>query len=1200
MNNKIPFVVVALSLAISVGCKDIVDNLDDDSKEQITQSFSDLFNDFSEDESESIDTSEALASDYIVDEEAEFAIGEAKLAGVVGVSQITPKTLAKIASKNGVTSYDGLRAKAAEALTQSNFVVYWMDGKGNKNPINMSDLEVEIYIPSGADPQFIITGVTDGLNYIVEISVQDSTGVVTTLTNIAYVPLGETQATIIEITPTTTVKTEVVVQKVKSSYFETGGDLLSQNFIEDLNDTLTVVIEEVINDPDSNFDLASFAAAADNQELLDQLVAAIITDDRIVEKIEIVENAAVSESYEVDDVASSSDEGRAVMEELFAQLIQDGDGGAPQFFIDYFGDQYAAGATKTVSDVLGAVYQGLSFQNPEMATQLSLSNALAAFSAELANIYARIDAIAALESSVNQLTAEEQVELTRLRVEMADVPSVLMGIFPPGERVKWTSLTGTSAINVPQAITITIYVIETYLADLISYERDTNGEINQDRGYDFNPEHLLAIYGWMDFDSGFDISLYEGLSVQHLEIHPDIYWDNVSGTEKDVLSAWACYETVGDNFDVTAVTLTYPTTASTADNLVTASIALTNNEGDSCWGLDPWRAGEELAQEFKADDVNGDFVNWDLVWAQLETDGKIVTDFTSGPYTITVNYNTDQVEIAVFEKRLILGLNNLRPVLTSPLAEPQYPDNGASEADWAAFNELQANYTMSAFAPGTVIEIAWDEPNFDNLPEGVVPVYQLDIGHEVCYEQSDATGMMGCNWEHVYTTWDEDVRIFGNRFVVPVDLAAQELTERPYHVSVNVNFIDGNTGEFLGSGGHSNAPFRVGDPLDLTGTFSLTGVVNNLPVSGADQYKVAIVEEMCTEDENFQWSCSTTTLAVSAIDSVGGYTLTPTINDLMKRTNDSWVEVRVFLDEQMEGEVGFNVLDADQEAGVFEQMWWPTDNVWFNVWGGLLHVESEACEMINPDGTVSEPPLVGAQYHCNYSSEIVLPGVTVTGPTFDVSQEVYEPGAEQDGPTMENIYLNSFSEMPTYAKSDFEGDHIELNVSTDPTFSWVIDPNMPEIPDFYRLMVFKVSFEFLQNTNSNIEAFVIEAFFTETEAMSVTFSSATNLALDVLPNSPFPNATELMAFDESGFYIWKVEGMKYPGDTGTATDTGTSTDIGTEPNFVMGPYPVGESRTMDFFPGNLLAIEQYLPLQAEECIDESGIVVACEDFTQQP
>ena len=54
--------------------------------------------------------------------------------------------------------------------------------------------------------------------------------------------------------------------------------------------------------------------------------------------------------------------------------------------------------------------------------------------------------------------------------------------------------------------------------------------------------------------------------------------------------------------------------------------------------------------------------------------------------------------------------------------------------------------------------------------------------------------------------------------------------------------------------------------------------------------------------------------------------------------------------------------------------------------------------------------------------------------------------------------------MLTYSISDFKGGHIELSVSANPIFEWNIGPNMPDVPDFYHLMVFKVIFGFLHKT----------------------------------------------------------------------------------------------------------------------------------------
>ncbi|BCE01896.1 hypothetical protein [Marinicellulosiphila megalodicopiae] len=1210
--NKFPFVVAALSLAISTGCKDVVndlgDNLDDSDKEQISEGFASLFGDFEDDSAVTVNTNDALESDYIEDEEAAFTSGgNAKLAGVVGVSELTPRMLARMSGVKSTSSYLELKAKAAEAITSSSFKVYWMDGKGNKNEVAMDDLTVETYTPVSGNPQFIISGVSDGLNYIVEIEVLDSNNVPRKISNIAYVPKGQTQSTKIEVSPTTTVIAEVVVQKVKSSYFETGGEALNQNFIEDLNDTLTAVIKDAITQAQEggDFDIAEFTSAIENKESLDRLVAKIVTNEDISEQVSVVEKAAVTESFEVEATVETESDGRAAMAEIFAQLIEEGDGGgAPQYIIDFFGDQFAAGSMRSVTEVMESIFEGIEFEDQSVAAELTTANAITAFSTELGGIYSSIAQIAELEAVANRTDAQK-TQLKTLRAKVAEIPDVVMGTFPPSRKAEWLTLDGNSEITVPQAVTITIFVTDKYLKDLVSFERNSDGEIDQKEGYDFNPQYLMGLYGWGD--DAFDIEKYAGISVGHFDVYPNTIWNGQE--ELNVLSMWACYESIGHDYDVSSVSVTYPTAGG-----VTQSVELsTYSEGDNCWTLDPWYEGDQIADDYRADDVNGDFIDWNGVWQQLGSEGKLVSDFVSGSYTVTVTYNDGETVAAPFEKRLILGMNHLHPVLTSPLAEPKAPDNGGTQAQWEAFSQAQLNFTMSTFAPGEKIELSWDEPDYSKLPEGVVPVYQLDIGHEVCDAGSDETeaemqsestdqgGAKGnydmCRWEHVYATWEKDIRIFGNKFIVPVSLEEQSLTDRPYQVNVNVEFIDENTGQHVGQGGYSHAPFRVGEAIDLSGTFNLTGQVNNLPETDSELYKVALIKESCSEtkvesemDSETQiqessedgtqseagnggyimWTCSTETMNVTTIDEFGSYTLTPTVQSLMQRSHESWVEVRVFFDADSDNE-----LDADNETGEFEQMWWPIDYVWFNVWGGLLHAESENC---SENQMTDEQGNAYIDYYCEHSSKLVLPDTNVDGPSFDLSQDYATPGDEHKGDDNQpnGIYLNNFAEVPEYAVSDYEGDHVELNVSNDPTFSWTVDQNYPEVPDFYQVMVMKVSFEFFENMNSDIGNYVTEIYITETTETSIQFSSSVDMSAELKVNTPFANASVLTSINESGFYIWRVDGMKEDTQTDDA-------------------YHVANSSSFEFFPGDFEAIEPYLPEMAE-CYDQSGAAVSCESM----
>jgi len=214
--------------------------------------------------------------------------------------------------------------------------------------------------------------------------------------------------------------------------------------------------------------------------------------------------------------------------------------------------------------------------------------------------------------------------------------------------------------------------------------------------------------------------------------------------------------------------------------------------------------------------------------------------------------------------------------------------------------------------------------------------------------------------------------------------------------------VDEETGEHLGQGGWTSAPFRVGAALDLDATFNLMGSVSNAPNANVqDQsgtaypianYKVAALQEQCEEDttqtpethtwtdENgvthnetwYPWVCNITTLAVSSLtsDGSGGYTYTlqPTLRQMMNSGN-AWVDIRLFIDVD-----GDDLVDSHTESTQGEPMGWSYGNPPnFNNWGGVLRIGGEVCEG------------EGEQQQCFYQDQIVVPDATFEGPDFDAS-----------------------------------------------------------------------------------------------------------------------------------------------------------------------------------------------------------------------
>ncbi len=148
----------------------------------------------------------------------------------------------------------------------------------------------------------------------------------------------------------------------------------------------------------------------------------------------------------------------------------------------------------------------------------------------------------------------------------------------------------------------------------------------------------------------------------------------------------------------------------------------------------------------------------------------------------------------------------------------------------------------------------------------------MDIGRDVCGDDTTTEEVEDyCRWQHVFSSWETGSQIFGTSFILPEEARAQltplALTDTPYQANLSIEFIDENTGEYVGRGGYASAPFRIGEVLDLDQPFTITGSVAGAPDANffpdstntafptdaafpIAAYKVAAVKESCQEDES--------------------------------------------------------------------------------------------------------------------------------------------------------------------------------------------------------------------------------------------------------------------------------------------------------------------------------------------------------------
>ena len=976
--NKL-LLATAVSGVMLSGCID----LSSDDKEQLKA----FLDGYAEEQDEEISTSDAREKDYLgTDVSDSDAQGSARIGGEVAVSTLEERS-------GGLTSISSrMQSRAVDTLTAANFKVFYINGKGQKVELSSANFNVLINYPSTGEPQYIIEGLGDGINYIVKVTVTvDGEGI--DLQSVAFIPKGASKSPKAVIDPVSTVVAEAVQEKVVDGFFATGGDTFSQDYIGDLKETMTAAIKEVItSNPELSID--DFIAAIDTEEGTNNLVSKLLADETVSGEVDKLESVAVEEKFEAPDTISDAQQARDYMGRLFNQLFGDDPseggegGGAPQFFIDFFGDEYFAGSERTIGQIMSALSTGLTPEGgvtPFGSTEQAA--ALAAFKGDLSDIYTTLDAIATLEAKAT-LTEAEKETLFNNRRQIAEIPQMILGIFPPNESATVASFDTASVLSVPQAITLVFYVLDVYM------DHDDNsggdGGAGGEGGDDFDPFQLLTLYG---FDFATDGATYSSIGVNWLGVHPGRMWisDGMGGGQDvNVLNVFTCVEAfpfeddLGNPvYDVSSVVLTYPTANGTATlNLVDESTYNQEGGGDpfgSCWVWDTWREQETLMQSGNyGNEIDG--YQWDALATALFDGGKIVSDFTSGTYSIAVTYTKDGVtstDSFPFTKKVITGLQQLNPRLTTPASEPRYPEGNVSQAEWEAFELEMSQFTPTTFPEGAIGTFRWNAPAdlATSLPEGVIAAYSMDIGREVCPEVM--TEGSYCEWQHIFSTWENNTQIFKTEFELP-KYVKEQLTvidpgSEPYSVNLGINFIDAETGEYLGQGGWSHARFYVGTPIDPTDTFTLSGSVSNVPNSDftdgdgvaypLSAYKVALMEESCNET-----SCTKEVVLNAAVtqgDNGFVYSLTPSFAEA-KGTPGSWLNVFMYIDANGNGQ-----FDEPTEANNFEGEpgFWAYDHVNFNTWGGILRLGYSDC---NPDTG-----------ECNYFEQAVVPDGVYEGPSFD-------------------------------------------------------------------------------------------------------------------------------------------------------------------------------------------------------------------------
>jgi len=855
--------------------------------------------------------------------------------------------------------------------------IYGEDGELEDTGINCScrvDPEDEDKIIYDCDK------VKDGVNYVVKYIKLLGNNKAVELKASAYVEVGVT-----EFNTDVTAKTSAIVESLRTAILDaTLGTGITQNTVNKIVNAVKKVIENLVNagsiqlpsmivETEGNT-LAEVLGEGFNNDNLTSTSGTLVSNETVGTQLDAIKTEIESEKFNLTDVITD-DQKENLVKRVFKEMLGDDGEDSPGFMIEFLSDKFKEGVTKTVNEITSAVQSGLMFRKPWPADEpCTKDNALAAFKDALSKMYELI-----ADKQAGTIT---DVDLKKF----ADVPPVVMGLFNPIDKDKWLSIDSATALNIPQCIALTIFIVDGYIAD--AYEsanikgdmeltEGDGGVVNHEKEEPFEFDamsrgSLLDILGFAEVADE-----YAGTDIFELWIHPSKCWidDENGGKDMDMLNAGTCWGDVAgmlvnwdDNntspdYSTAAVTLTYPKKGGGTGTIQLLSEAELRGREDekvdmwnNCWILDPWM---EVNQEDKEEDV----------WNEPDPE-RIVSDFTSGTYKISVTWNGETIS-KEFTRKVITGMSDIYPILTSPAPMPPWPGNDATEAEMEQHFEDMQEYTMTNFSAtektddvedAAKITISWKAPVLDAgvLPEGVKMGYELDLGQGGCDE-------FGCDWEQIYSTWEHDKLLFGTSFTIPVLIKKQQQGEHPYQLNIHIVFIDQETGNRLGEGGHAHGEFTVCDPLVLTNTFTITGKVDitdcqneALALADVENIKVALFHE--TYDENsFTNAWTRTILKIGTMATVGNeiiYSITPTIGDFLGDNNDAqgWHNIIIFQDVNNNNAID-DMLDAEPWN---EPQWWPEggNNLWFDTWGGTLRVHSDNCEA---DGTC-------------YNKEIVIVG----------------------------------------------------------------------------------------------------------------------------------------------------------------------------------------------------------------------------------
>jgi len=855
---------------------------------------------------------------------------------------------------------------------------------------------------------YVCPGVKDGVNYIVKyIKLLGDDKAVELKVN-AYVPEEAT-----EIDADITAKTSAIVECLTTAILDaTEGTGIDQEIVNTIIDAVKTAIETLVNSGaiqipsmivDVEGDTISEVFGEDIEN--DQLASAsgtVVSDESVSTQIDVIKTDIQSGKFDLSDIDTDYEK-ETLIDPVFKEMLEE-DGDVPSFMKDFFTDKYIENGTVTVGELADAILAGIEFYKapPIGFDPNDTAAVITKLKGELGDLYTLLDAKAIADNDPNQTLDPNQL------AKLANYPPVIIGLFPADEN--WdVSLSSSSVLNVPQAIAFTIYEVDVYYEE--AYEdpnavfegtEGEDGSVSYDKedACEFNPMAPGSIMEMLGFFDPEVISLYAvGVDIYELWLHPGICWIEETpgeGEEVDSLNAGTCWGDLGSMIGMDpntpmdpnyTVTLTYPKVgggygvAELMNEAVLRGEEFSMNPFDNCWVLDPWRM------------ANPNQPGPGEEWNQPDPD-TIISDFTSGTYTVTVITPDAESYSRAFTRKVITGMTDIYPKLVSPAPMPIWPGHDADPNEMQAFNDAMAVYqetlynaTVDTDDDGTddaaKITVAWQPPQLEEgtIPDGVKMGYEMEVGWGGC----DPDPNNGCFWDIIYATWEHDKVLFGTSFTVPV-LVPKKPYDPYLHYNVNIHivFIDSETGMRLGQGGSAHGQFRVGDPIVLSNTFTITGPVTikdmreypgeELILSDINNMKAMLFRETYDDgNPTNPWSREIL-LTQALLDDPNGsgiiYKLTPEIGDFLDPNADpgAWVGIDVFHDINNDGEVTESLGSEPWHEPQWGPLWDAEYNVWFSTWGGMLRVQTETCD----------------ESGCEHQETIITGGETVDGPIFEI------------------------------------------------------------------------------------------------------------------------------------------------------------------------------------------------------------------------